>query len=122
MRPRQGAVRAHRLWPRRPRHTPVAAILLTNGDLDHVLGLLCLRESQPLVIYATHEVRRGFVEGNSVYRTVEVLNGFRPKLPVRALKVDVPEATATPAAAAALKEALLSVPGITRDKLKAVFA
>jgi pyrroloquinoline quinone biosynthesis protein B len=63
------------LWPRRPRHTPVAAILLTNGDLDHVLGLLCLRESQPLVIYATHEVRRGFVDGNSVYRTLERFPG-----------------------------------------------
>jgi pyrroloquinoline quinone biosynthesis protein B len=63
------------LWPREPRHSPIAAILLTNGDLDHVLGLLCLRESQPLTIYATHEVRRGFTDGNAVYRTLERFPG-----------------------------------------------
>ncbi len=73
------------LWPRQPRHTPVAAILLTNGDLDHVLGLLCLRESQPLVVYATQEVRRGFVEDNSVYRTLERFPG---QVSWRALDLD----------------------------------
>src|SRR5688572_23475304 len=26
------------LWPRAPRHSPIAAIVLTNGDMDHVLG------------------------------------------------------------------------------------
>jgi pyrroloquinoline quinone biosynthesis protein B len=59
------------LHPRGPRHSPIAAILLTNGDLDHCLGLLSLRESHPLVIYATESVRRGFVEGNALYRTLE---------------------------------------------------
>jgi pyrroloquinoline quinone biosynthesis protein B len=29
------------------RHSPIAAVLLTNGDVDHVAGLLTLRESQP---------------------------------------------------------------------------
>jgi pyrroloquinoline quinone biosynthesis protein B len=59
------------LHPREPRHSPIAAILLTNGDLDHCLGLLSLRESHPLVIYATERVRRGFTEGNALYRTLE---------------------------------------------------
>jgi len=45
------------LAARAPRHTPIAGILLTNGDLDHCLGLLSLRESQPLVIWATDAVR-----------------------------------------------------------------
>jgi len=58
------------LHPRAPRHSPIAAILLTNGDLDHCLGLLSLRESHPLVLYATEPVRRGFVEGNVLYRTL----------------------------------------------------
>src|SRR5690242_15837126 len=31
------------LHPRAPRDCPIAAILLTNGDLDHCLGLLSLR-------------------------------------------------------------------------------
>lgn len=59
------------LHPRGPRHSPIAAILLTNGDLDHCLGLLSLRESHPLVIYATERVRHGFTEGNVLYRTLQ---------------------------------------------------
>lgn len=59
------------LHPRGARHSPIAAIVLTNGDLDHTLGLLSLRESHPLVIYATDEVRRGYTEGNVLYRTLQ---------------------------------------------------
>ena len=58
------------LHPRAPRDTPIAAILLGNGDLDHCLGLLCLRESQPLAVYATERVQRGF-RSNVFSRTLE---------------------------------------------------
>ncbi len=58
------------LWPRAPRHTPIGAIVLTNGDLDHVAGLLSLRESQPLRILATARVREGLVERNALLRTL----------------------------------------------------
>ncbi|MBS7544932.1 pyrroloquinoline quinone biosynthesis protein PqqB [Ancylobacter oerskovii] len=43
------------------RHTPVASILLTNADIDHVAGLLSLREGQAFTLKATpaiHEVLR----------------------------------------------------------------
>ena len=63
------------LAARAPRHTPIAGILLTNGDLDHCLGLLSLRESQPLVIWATDAVRAGFTENNVLYRTLERFPG-----------------------------------------------
>jgi len=59
------------LHPRAPRHSPIAGILLSNGDLDHCLGLLSLRESHPLVVYTTEAVRRGFTEGNVLYRTLQ---------------------------------------------------
>jgi pyrroloquinoline quinone biosynthesis protein B len=59
------------LHPRGRRHSPIAGILLSNGDLDHCLGLLSLRESYPLVIYATEPVRRGFTETNRLYRTLQ---------------------------------------------------
>jgi pyrroloquinoline quinone biosynthesis protein B len=62
--------RFQRLWPRGSRDTPIAAIALTNGDLDHVVGLLSLRESQPLRILATSRVRSGLVERNAVLRTL----------------------------------------------------
>jgi pyrroloquinoline quinone biosynthesis protein B len=58
------------LWPRAPRHTPIGAIALTNGDLDHVAGLLSLRESQPLRILATASVKEGLVERNALLRTL----------------------------------------------------
>src|SRR5215510_5668356 len=63
------------LHPRAPRHSPVSAIALTNGDLDHTLGLLSLRESHPLAVYATESVRRGFTEGNVLYRTLQRFPG-----------------------------------------------
>jgi pyrroloquinoline quinone biosynthesis protein B len=38
------------------RHSPIAAVLVTNGDVDHVAGLLGLREKQPFVLHGTAEV------------------------------------------------------------------
>jgi pyrroloquinoline quinone biosynthesis protein B len=58
------------LWPRAPRHTPIAAIALLNGDLDHVLGLLSLREWQPLRLLATARVHAGLVAHNAMLRTL----------------------------------------------------
>ena len=63
------------LHPRAQRDTPIQGIVLTNGDLDHCLGLLSLRESQPLALYASERVRRGFTEGNVLYRTLERFEG-----------------------------------------------
>jgi pyrroloquinoline quinone biosynthesis protein B len=63
------------LHPRARRHTPICGIVLTNGDLDHCLGLFSLRESQPLVIYATDAVRRGLTDRNILYRTLERFDG-----------------------------------------------
>ncbi len=78
------------LHPRAPRHSPIAGLLITNGDLDHCLGLLSLRESQPLAIYATERVRRGFTEGNALYATLERFAGqaiWRALRPGQALEL-----------------------------------
>lgn len=48
------------------RHSPIAGVVLTNGDIDHVAGLLCVRESSPLAIYATARVHR-VLGSNSVF-------------------------------------------------------
>ncbi len=63
------------LWPRAKRHSPVSGVVLTNGDLDHCLGLLSLRESHPISLYATDAVRNGFEEGNSLYGTLQRFPG-----------------------------------------------
>ena len=38
------------------RHSPIRAVLLTNGDVDHVAGLLTLREGQPYTLYGTSSI------------------------------------------------------------------
>lgn len=43
--------------PETPRNSPIEAVLLTNGDLDHVLGLFLLREGTSLRVHATPAVR-----------------------------------------------------------------
>jgi pyrroloquinoline quinone biosynthesis protein B len=41
------------LHPTGPRDSPIRAVLLTNGDVDHVAGLLGLREKSPFELFAT---------------------------------------------------------------------
>ncbi len=56
------------LHPRQAtRHSPIAGIALANADVDHVLGLLLLRELQPLRIHSTASVRRILREDNSMF-------------------------------------------------------
>lgn len=57
------------LAPKDKRSSPLRAIVLTNGDLDHVLGLFSLRESQPMSVYSTRAVREG-LERNAFLRTL----------------------------------------------------
>jgi pyrroloquinoline quinone biosynthesis protein B len=63
------------LHPRAPRDTPIAGIVLTNGDIDACLGLLILRESQPLHVYATDVVTRGLRERNVLFKTLDRFPG-----------------------------------------------
>jgi len=56
------------------RSTPIAVIVLTSADVDCVLGLLHLREFQPLRIYSTLSVRRVLTEENSLFKTLERSN------------------------------------------------
>jgi pyrroloquinoline quinone biosynthesis protein B len=44
------------------RSTPISGVLLTNADLDHVIGLLSLREGGRLRIHATSAVRNTLAE------------------------------------------------------------
>ncbi|HEX6531837.1 MAG TPA: pyrroloquinoline quinone biosynthesis protein PqqB [Nitrospira sp.] len=59
------------LHPRSLRDTPISGVILTNGDLDQCLGLLSLRESQPLHIYATEPVRHAVTQDNRFYHALD---------------------------------------------------
>jgi pyrroloquinoline quinone biosynthesis protein B len=55
---RQQILATPALHPRQsPRHSPIEAVALTNGDVDHIAGLLTLRESQPLTVLATQDIQ-----------------------------------------------------------------
>jgi pyrroloquinoline quinone biosynthesis protein B len=53
------------------RAVPLQAVLLTDAELDHTLGLLLLREGRALEIHATEAVRDTLYEGTSLLRTLE---------------------------------------------------
>jgi pyrroloquinoline quinone biosynthesis protein B len=54
-----------------PRHSPIAGAVLANADVDHTLGLLLLRELQPLCVYATDSIRRILTEDNSMFAMLQ---------------------------------------------------
>ncbi len=53
-----------------PRNSPIKAVVLTNGDVDAVAGLLCLREGQPFTIYGTARVL-GVLASNSIFDVLD---------------------------------------------------
>lgn len=59
------------LHPHGGRATPLAAVLLTDAELDHALGLLLLRESRGVRLYATPSAHRTLCEGSGLLRTLE---------------------------------------------------
>jgi len=58
-----------------PRHSPIEGVILLNADIDHVLGLLLLRELQPLRVYATKSVRRILTKDNSMFAMLQRIPG-----------------------------------------------
>lgn len=60
-----------------PRNSPIEAVLLTNADLDHTLGLLLLREGEKLCVHATASVRLALKEGISLEPTLKSFCGTR---------------------------------------------
>jgi pyrroloquinoline quinone biosynthesis protein B len=50
-----------------PRHSPIKGVVLTSGDLDQCLGLLLLRELQPLRVYATASIQAMLRDDNSIF-------------------------------------------------------
>ncbi|HET7410906.1 MAG TPA: pyrroloquinoline quinone biosynthesis protein PqqB [Paracoccaceae bacterium] len=73
---RQQIAAAAALHPRGLRGSPVEAVLLTNGEVDHVAGLLTLRERTPFALYATPEI-------HAVLREDGIFGVLHPELVAR---------------------------------------
>src|SRR6266542_3108730 len=77
---------AHRaLWPRRegrgPRGTPRRAVILTDGEIDHTLGLLLLRESATkLPVYAPAGVTALLEHEWPVFPLLQAYAGVEPRV------------------------------------------
>jgi pyrroloquinoline quinone biosynthesis protein B len=77
------------LHPRSVRDSPVAGLVLASADLDHVLGLLLLREIQPLSVYGTASVLNILRQDNSMFGVLNrvprqvVWNSLASRQPVR---------------------------------------
>jgi pyrroloquinoline quinone biosynthesis protein B len=72
------------------RHSPIAGVILTNGEVDAVAGLLSMREGSPFTLYA-HERVLAILRSNSIFnvlgeanvkrRAIEIERTFEPALP-----------------------------------------
>jgi pyrroloquinoline quinone biosynthesis protein B len=89
---RQQLLATPQLHPRpgQLRHTPIAGVILTNGEIDAVTGLLSMREGSPFAIYA-HAKVLAILRANSIFNVlnernvrrepVEIDRPFEPTLP-----------------------------------------
>jgi pyrroloquinoline quinone biosynthesis protein B len=72
------------------RHSPIAGVILTNGEVDAVAGLLSMREGSPFTVYAHRKVL-AILKSNSIFNVlneknvrrqpIEVNEAFEPALP-----------------------------------------
>jgi len=56
---REQIAKAPQLWPKQSdsvRASPIKAVAVSNGDVDHVTGLLTLREAHPVAVYGSARV------------------------------------------------------------------
>ena len=66
------------------RHSPIKAAVLTNGDVDHIIGLINLREAQAFSVYGTRRVL-DILKSNTVFQVLA-----EPLVPRIALPLDQP--------------------------------
>ena len=76
-----------RLHPRTRalRSTSIEAVLLTNADLDHTLGLFLMREGGKIRVHATSQVRKALTRGISLAPTLQSFGGIHWTKPPRKL-------------------------------------
>jgi pyrroloquinoline quinone biosynthesis protein B len=91
---RQQLIATPRLHPKvgALRHSPIAGVILTNGEVDAVAGLLSMREGSPFSIYA-HPKVLAILNANNIFNVlneknvrrvpVEIDKAFEPDLPDR---------------------------------------
>jgi pyrroloquinoline quinone biosynthesis protein B len=73
------------------RHSPIEAVVLTNADVDHIAGLINLREREPFTLYATDRVL-ATLAANSIFNVLDPAVVPRRALPFnRPMELEGPE-------------------------------
>lgn len=67
---RQQLLATPALHPRALRDSPIKTVLVTNGDIDHIAGLLTLREKQPFRLVATQAIH-DILRQNPVFNALD---------------------------------------------------
>src|SRR5271167_4531703 len=75
-----------------PRHSPIAAVVLTGADVDQVIGLLHLREFHPFHIYLTPAVELLLRAENSLFNKLIRKPNGKPSRPGPRRKLSRPMA------------------------------
>jgi pyrroloquinoline quinone biosynthesis protein B len=80
---RQQLIATPQLHPKagRLRHSPIAGVILTNGEIDAVAGLLSMREGSPFAIYA-HAKVLAILKANSIFNVLGENNVRRQPIEV----------------------------------------
>ena len=65
------------------RASPIKAVVVTNGDVDHVAGLLNLREAQPFTVYGARRVL-DVLAANKIFNVLAPAYVAREELPLGA--------------------------------------
>jgi pyrroloquinoline quinone biosynthesis protein B len=80
---RQQLIATPQLHPRagKLRHSPISGVILTNGEIDAVAGLLSMREGSPFTIYA-HEKVLAILRANSIFNVLSENNVRRQAIEV----------------------------------------
>ncbi|TPE52513.1 pyrroloquinoline quinone biosynthesis protein PqqB [Amaricoccus solimangrovi] len=81
------------LHPTGLREVPIRSVLLTNGDIDHVAGLLTLREQQPFTLFATPEIL-AVIAANPIFDALAPGKVSRSPLPLDVEREIAPGLTA----------------------------
>jgi pyrroloquinoline quinone biosynthesis protein B len=63
------------------RHSPIAGVILTNGEIDAIAGLLSMREGSPFTIYA-HPKVLSILNANSIFNVLNEKNVRRQPIEV----------------------------------------
>ena len=105
---RQQVLAAPQLHPKAGllRHSPIAGVILTNGEIDAVTGLLSMREGSPFTVYA-HAKVLAVLKANSIFNVLSEKNVRREQM-----ELDRPfEPTLPDGAPSGIEVLPFSVPG-----------